>query len=136
MYSVLETFSITDTQKFGETAINDGFGPEERRRNLITHLRRREGKVINDRVSLVRENLRDRLAGLFRRVAQPHQVVIDAQTVYVIVHLLGLPLHRQVEKLLDPFCLKKPIRKQRSIEYNAIEYSSVGSFPDTELLTR
>jgi len=95
----------------------------ERRKNLITHLRRREGKVINDRVSLVRENLRDRFASLLRRVAQPHQVVIDAKTVYVVVHLLGLPLHRQVEKLLDPFHLEEPIRKQRSIEYKAIQLS-------------
>lgn len=63
--------------------------------------------MINDRVSLIRENVRHRLAGLLRRVTQPHQVVVDTLAVYVVVHLLGLPLHCQVKQLLDPFRLKK-----------------------------
>lgn len=63
--------------------------------------------MINDCVSLVREDVRHRLAGLLRRVTQPHQVVVDTLAVYVVVHLLGLPLHRQVKQLLDPFRLEK-----------------------------
>lgn len=78
-----------------------------RQSTLITDLWCREGEVINDRVSLIREDVRHRLAGLLRRVTQPHQVVVDTLAVYVVVHLLGLPLHRQVKQLLDPFRLKK-----------------------------
>lgn len=65
--------------------------------------------MINDRISLVREDLRDRLAGLLRRVTQSHQVVVDTLAVYVVVHLLGLPLHRQVKQLPDPFRLEKRV---------------------------
>lgn len=53
--------------------------------------------MINDCESLVREDVRHRLAGLLRRVTQPHQVVVDTLAVYVVVHLFGLPLHRQVK---------------------------------------